>query len=545
MAPRFAEYSNDEFYESLTTYNADGSIAQVSPALSTLTKEISRSLYNNLRATATYDKNFGNHGLKILAGVSREDYQNEYLSAFRDDFLLPQYPVLNTGSASNQQNSGTRAEWALQSLFGRINYDYKEKYLFEINGRYDGSSRFAEGNKYGFFPSLSAGWRISEEEFMEPFKKTVTELKLRGSWGRLGNQEIGNYPFTSSISLGTYTFNKEIVNIAALNTMANRDISWETTEMIDVGLDFTLFSNLSFTADYFSRETRDILYDLNIPLIIGLGAPTQNAGIVSNKGWEAGIIYRKTINDFSFDVNFNISDVKNEVVDLKGVNRTGLTVSREGHPINSIYGLEAEGLFQSVDEVENHATQFGNVSPGDIRYKDQNGDGIINDDDNVIIGSTIPRYTFGGIFNAAYKGFDLNLVIQGVGKADGYIYQQGLMPFFNGGTVQEQHKDYWTPDNTDAAFPRLTISEANNEKNSSYWVRDASYLRLKNIQVGYTIPSTLSERFGMDRFRLFVTGQNLFTMDDFWDGYDVEAPVGRGDEYPQVKVYNIGLNINF
>lgn len=545
IAPRFAEYSNDEFYGSIDTYHPDGTVANTSPARSTLTREVSRSLYNNLRATATYEKAFGDHNFKVLLGASREDYQNKYLSASRDDFPLPEYPVLDTGSAENQQNSGNESEWALQSFFGRINYDYKQKYLLEINSRYDGSSRFSKGNKYGFFPSLSAGWRISEESFMKPLKNTLTELKLRGSWGLLGNQDIGNYPFTTSIAIGTYSFNKQIVNMAALNTMANSEISWETTEMIDVGIDFTLFSKLSVTADYYSRETRDILYDLNIPLTIGLAAPTQNAGVVTNKGWEVGVTYREAIDDFHFDINFNISDVTNRVVDLRGVNRTGLTVSREGHPINSIWGLESLGLFQSEEEIENHATQFGNVAPGDIKYRDQNGDGIINDDDNVIIGSTIPRYTFGAILNAAYKGFDFNVVIQGVGKADGYLYQQGIMPFFNGGTVQEQHKDYWTPENTDAAFPRLTISEANNEKNSSFWVKDASYARLKNIQIGYTLPRQISTRIGANKIRLYATGQNLFTIDNFWKGYDVEAPVGRGDVYPQVKVYNIGLDINF
>ncbi|GAB3662602.1 TonB-dependent receptor [Echinicola sediminis] len=546
VAPRFAEYSNDEFYGAIDTFHPDGNLANRSPALSTLTREYSRSFYNNLRATAVFDKVINeDHNLKVLLGASREDYYNEFTSAFRDNFILPDYPVLNTGSAANQQNSGSASEWSLQSFFGRVNYDINQKYLFEINGRYDGSSRFSSGNKYGFFPSLSAGWRVSEEGFMESLSDFLTEFKVRGSWGRLGNQDIGNYPFTSSIAIGSYTFNKEIVNIGALNTMANSQISWETTEMIDIGLDISLWSNLSITADYYSRETRDILYDLDIPLTIGLGRPYQNAGVVSNKGWEAGLTYKGAVNDFMFDVGFNISDVVNKVIDLKGVNRSGLTVSREGYPINSIYGFESLGYFQSEDEIAEHATQFGNVKPGDIKYKDQNGDGIINDDDNVVIGSTIPRLTYGLTLNGSFKGFDLNVFIQGVGRADGYLYQQGIMPFFNGGTVQEQHKDYWTPDNRDAAFPRLQISEANNEKNSSFWLKNAAYARLKNLQIGYTIPSTISSRFGIDNFRLYINGQNLLTLDKFWDGYDVEAPVGRGDTYPQVKVYSIGLDVKF
>lgn len=545
LAPRFAEYSKKTFIEAFDTFFPDGTLAHTSPALTTLENENSRSIYNNLRVTGTYDKLFGNHGLKILLGASREDYYNEYVSAFRDNFIFTDYPVLDAGSSNNQQNTGNSSEWALQSFFGRVNYDYKNKYLLEVNGRYDGSSRFASGNKYGFFPSVSAGWRVSEEGFWKSIKSIVTEFKIRGSWGQLGNQDIGNYPFTSSIVLGSYTFNKEIVNIGALNTAANQDISWETTEMTDIGVDLTLFSKLSITADYYSRETRDILYDLDIPLTVGLSRPFQNAGVVTNEGWEIGVTYRESINDFNFDINLNLSDVKNNVVDLKGVNRTGLTVSREGSPINSIYGLETLGFFQSAEEVENHATQFGNIEAGDIKYKDQNSDGIINDDDNVIIGSTIPRYTYGGILNASYKGFDFNILIQGVGKADGYLYQQGIMPFFNGGTVQEQHKDYWTPENTDATFPRLTISEANSEKNSSFWLKDASYLRIKNLQIGYSLSKNTIDKIGLNRLRFYLNGQNLFTVDDFWKGYDVEAPVGRGDVYPQVRVYGFGLEINF
>jgi len=315
--------------------------------------------------------------------------------------------------------------------------------------------------------------------------------------------------------------------------------------MTDFGLDLTLLDNLSITGDYYFRKTTDILYDLDIPLTVGLNRPQQNVGVVHNKGWELGINYRGAVKDFNYDINFNLSDVKNEVVDLRGVNRTGLTVSREGSPINSIFGLEAEGLFQSDDEVTNHAKQFGSVKAGDIKYKDQNNDGIINDNDNVIIGSTIPRYTFGTTLNASYKGFSLSAILQGVGKANGYLYQQGIMPFYLGGTIQEQHKDHWTPENTDATFPRLAFSESNNEKNSSFWLKDASYVRLKNLQFGYRIPSQLTERAGIKNLRLYVNGQNLFTLDNFWEGYDVETPVGIGNGYPQVKVYSFGADINF
>jgi TonB-linked SusC/RagA family outer membrane protein len=544
-APRYAQSENNNFQRAIVTYQADGSVAYTAPALSTLTRSLSHSFYNNFRGTLTADKSLGNHHVKVLVGASREDYSNEAFSAFRDNFVLPDYPVLNTGSSANQQTTGSAAEWALQSFFGRVNYDYKERYLLEINGRYDGSSRFAEGHKYGIFPSFSAGWRISQEDFMKPLATVVNDLKIRGSWGQLGNQNIGNYPFTSSIVSGSYTIGKQIVNIAALNTLANGEISWETTEMTNFGLDFTVFKNFTFTGDYYIRRSRDILYTLDIPLTVGLGAPIQNVGLVTNKGYELSLSYRNSIKDFKYDIGVNFSDVLNNVVDLRGVNRSALTVSREGSSINSLFGLEAEGLFQSDAEAAAHATQFGITKAGDIKYKDQNGDGIINDADNVIIGSTIPRYTYSASLNASWKGFSIGAFFQGVGKADGFLYQQGIMPFFNGGTVQEQHKDNWRPDNTDAKFPRLAFSETNNEKVSSFWVKDASYLRLKNLQIGYTLPARLAGKLSTNSIRVYLNGQNLFTKDNFWKGYDVEAPVGRGDAYPQVKTYTIGLDVNF
>ncbi|MGA0557702.1 SusC/RagA family TonB-linked outer membrane protein [Larkinella sp. VNQ87] len=546
-SPKYALSIDKNFNKAVQAYKPDGTLSFLAPAKSSLTETTNRSMYTTLRGTLTFDKVYGDHGVKVLGGFSREDFRNDNTSAFREGFLLPDYQVLNAGASDIQRASGGASEWALQSVFGRINYDYKQKYLLEANARYDGSSRFSKGNKYGFFPSVSAGWRISQEAFMQPLTNVVNELKVRASWGRLGNQNIpgGNYPFMSSLQFGPYTLGKQIVNVVALNTLANADISWETTEMTDIGLDATLFSNLSITADYFSKQTRDILLALDIPAIVGLGAPFQNAGVVDNKGWELGINYRGAIRDFRYDVGFNISDVKNTVVDLRGVNQTGLTVNREGYSIGSLFGLQAEGLFQTADEVAAHAQQFGVIKPGDIKYKDQNGDGIINGDDNVVIGSTIPRFTYGTTLNGYYKGFSLNIVLQGVGKADGLLNEQGIMPFFLGGTVQEQHKDHWTPENPNATFPRLAFSEANNEKNSSFWMRNAAYLRLKNIQLGYSLPTTLTQRAGISNARVFVNGQNLLTWDKFWDGYDVESPVGTGRSYPQVKMVSFGLDVSF
>ncbi len=244
-----------------------------------------------------------------------------------------------------------------------------------------------------------------------------------------------------------------------------------------------------------------------------------------------------------------MSDVKNKITDLRGQDQTGFIVHREGHPISSIYGYVAEGYFQSEEEIANSPTQMGNVKPGDIKYKNMNGDNKINNEDKVVIGSSIPRYTFGLNLGANYKGFDLSMFFQGVGKADGYLDGPGIIPFASGGSVGgsvlESFKDYWTEDNRDAAYPRLAFNETNNSQISTFWLKDASYLRLKNLQIGYTIPINITKKWGVNHLRLFANGTNLFTIDNFWDGYNVEAPTGMVNFYPQVKVYSFGLELKF
>jgi TonB-linked SusC/RagA family outer membrane protein len=464
--------------------------------------------------------------------------------------VFPEYSVLNAGEDLNKDNAGSGEGWALQSFFGRINYDFMGKYLFEANGRYDGTSRFIKKNRYSFFPSVSAGWRLSEELFMESSREWLDNLKIRASWGQLGNQNIaGNYPYSSNITLGqNYIFGNAVANGARLRDMANSELKWETTEMWDVGLDFTLFQNLSVTADYYSRKTTGILLTLDIPGIVGLNAPYQNAGVVTNKGWDLGISYHGITGDFKYDVSANLSDVINEVVDLNGITKTSLTQSREGYPINSLYGHVALGLFKDDRDIADSPTQsFGTYGPGDIKYKDLNDDDVINTDDQEIIGSTIPRYTYGFNINLSYKNTDFSMFWQGIGKADGYLNSSAIIPLFNGGTFQEQHKDRWTAENQNpnATFPRLTIGTDNNLRNSTWWMKDASYLRLKNIHLGYNIPGDWLKIIGVDHLKIYVSGENILTFDKFWNGFDVEAPVGSGSYYPQLKSFNVGLDIRF
>lgn len=545
--PRFEELYNDNFNKAIQTYQLDGSPLFTRPERSTLAQRSVRSMYGNYYSYLTATQDFDRHGLKLLVGASVETYKTKSFRAYRDGFTFPDYRVLDAGLQDNREASGNASEWALQSYFGRFNYDFDSRYLLEVNARYDGSSRFAKGRKYGFFPSVSAGWRVSSESFMKNID-FISNLMLRASWGTLGNQNIGTYPFASTLSLGSYSLGGQIVPIAALNEMNNEDISWETSKMTNLGFDLTVLKNLTLNFDWYHKITYDILLELDIPLSIGLDAPFQNAGKVRNIGWDAGLTYRDNSRAFKYGITFNISDVKNTVLDLRGVSESGLVVSREGYPINSIFALQADGYFKTQDEINQHSAQIGVLAPGDIRYVNQNPheDDIINASDYVIVGSTIPRFTYGLNLNAEYRNFTFNAFLQGVGKADGYLYGRAIQPFFSGASAYEQHKDYWTPDNQGARFPRLTWGDAgNNYQHSSFWMKNASYLRLKNIQFGYNLPKNILDKVNIDQARIYVNGQNLFTIDKFWDGFDVETPVGTGTNYPMVKTYSIGIDLRF
>ncbi len=548
-------------------YLNDGTPDPQTQAKSTLTENSSRNMRNMLVGRATYHKSLLDvHNFKLMAGYQQETFWNKWHSGYREEYAFPDYPVLNAGGSENQRSNGSASEFALQALFGRFNYDFKGKYLVEANLRYDGSSRFAEGYRWGLFPSVSGGWRISEEGFWDDIRDVVPNLKIRGSWGQLGNQNTlnGYYPSQSTVNLSpNYIFDKNIASGAAITTMANSIISWETTTMSNIAVEFNLLNKLDFTAEYYYRVTDDILLTLDIPLIIGLSAPAQNAGKVENKGWELSTTYNDRFGDFNFNATFNISDVKNKILDLKGINQTGLTVNREGYPMGSLYGYKADGYIvpedYDTDGKYTGATQIGNFGPGDIKYIDQltvdtNGDGIpdeadgaINTSDMVIIGNTIPRYTFGLNLYGEFKGIDLTLFFQGVGKADGYVWGHSIASFFEGGSMPEIGKDYWTPENRDALFPRLAFNNSNNQQNSSFWVKDASYLRLKNVQLGYTIPRNLISKAGISKLRLYVSTDNVFTLSNFWEYFDVEAPVlsGYGNFYPIMRTTSIGIDLTF
>jgi len=550
-APTYEQPVTRSFSNVVKTYDENGGLRFSVPALNELNEDAANSRLDQVEATLNFNRSFGGHSLSALGGYQYLTGTNSGFSAFRDNFLFPDYTVLSAGSSDNMRNNGYANDWTLISYFGRINYDYEGKYLFEANIRYDGSSRFAEGNKWGTFPSFSAGWRPLEEKFLSGGKHYLDDLKIRASWGRLGNQEIGNnYPFAPTVALTPrYISNDEVQNGAAIMSLANTAISWESTEMSNVGLDIRLLGNLSVSFDYYKKVTSGILLELSIPKTMGVDAPFQNAGVVENKGWDIQVDYARQHGRFRYSATAVLSDVRNKVVDLRGIQQTGTLVNREGYAMNSLFLLRSQGLLSSADFGPDgqylHATpQFGVVAPGDIRYLDADGNDIVNNNDREVLGSTIPRYTYSLNLSVGYGDFDLSGLFQGVGKRDGYLTGSAILPFLAGGTAYEYQKNRWTPETPNAQFPRYAFGETHNHQASDFWMRSAAYLRIKNLQLGYTLPKSALQRIGVQGARLYVSGENLFTFDNFWPGWDPEiSAASNGAYYPQVTTYNIGLNL--
>jgi TonB-linked SusC/RagA family outer membrane protein len=511
------------------------------------------SIQTTMRAMVDYGHTFmETHDVSGVIGYEQIAYQFEEFRAWRDQFYNNELRQLNLGNAVNDGNLGYGSEWALRSVYGRLNYSLLGRYLFEFNARYDGSSRFAEGHRFGFFPSFSAGWRISEEPFFNV--GWIDELKLRGSWGQLGNQDVPLYTYYSSIDLGLpyYLGNASGTQATggAATSLTNEELSWETTTVTDFGFDAAfLRGRLNVSGDYYIRRTEDILLRLPIPDLVGLTAPYQNAGIVENKGWELAIGWQDEAGDFRYGVDFNLSDNRNEVVDLvdTGPYIQGSSVIREGAPINSWYGWEVTGLFSSYEEIDSHAQPAGQETHlGDLIFKDQNGDGVINDADRVIIGNPNPRYIFGMNLSAGWKNFDASAFIQGIGKRDQYL----SLGFIQGPVWENYtstwHRDYWTPENQDARMPAYYSNyNRNYYATNSWWILDGSFVKLRNLQVGYTLPDQLSQRMGVTSMRLYVTGKNLWMHQNLGIDLDPEYPWTRADYYPQSKVFSIGTDISF
>ncbi|TDE11006.1 SusC/RagA family TonB-linked outer membrane protein [Dyadobacter psychrotolerans] len=534
------------------------------PALNSLADNTTENTQNLFRIQATFTRAFGKHNLTALGGFSTEDFQSSNINTLRQNLLSPDRPYLDSGDPLGQNMSGGINRYSMVSAYGRLNYNYDEKYLLEVNGRMDASSRFRQENWWKLFPSVSAGWRISQEGFWSGINNIVQDAKIRASYGTLGNQNLirsgsaDYYPTYSTFYSGTaynYYFNNVVNAGYALTTAANPNIKWETSKILDIGADFGLLRNrMTITADYFQRDISDMLQLVPIPSYVGLASPFVNVGSMRNTGWELGIGWKDKMKDFSYQAQFNISDVKNEVLRNGGTPIiSGATIQQQGYALDSYYGYIADGLFQTAEEVKNAPFHYGNTAPGDIRYRDISGpngipDNKIDSYDRTILGNYFPRYEYSFNLAAQYKGFDVTGFFQGVGKMENYLSGTGSQPFYSAnfqGSMYEHQKDFWTPENTDASYPRLTANAIpNNYVTSSYWVRSASYLRVKNLVLGYTLPKTITGKIKIKSARIYLSGQNLVTWNNFFPGFDPEQRNTGGEFYPIMKTYTVGININ-
>ncbi|WP_159520524.1 TonB-dependent receptor [Sunxiuqinia indica] len=550
------------------------------PTRSSYAESRSESNYRALNVYGNYSKKIGEHELGVLIGINQEENDNSGISASRQELLTPDVQGLSSGIGILDAND-FYSDYGVLGFFGRLNYAYKDKYLLEFNGRYDGSSRFPEGNRFGFFPSLSGAWKVSNEPFMTSLDRVVSRLKLRGSIGEIGNQDIDNYAYLPTMNSYSVAWINSNTGIEATSLkspkLVSGDFTWETVRTLNIGIDLGLFNNrLSTSFDWYNRQTLDMLAQgAELPAVLGGDAPLQNVADLSTKGWELDIIWKDQINDFHYSVGFNLYDSQTEIT--KYDNDAGLfNTYYEGKTLGEIWGYTTMGFFTVDDFVpgtlnddltggtllDNIAPyRSTNPNPGDIRYVDINDDGVIYqgnktlDDpgDMSVIGNDTRRMQFGFNFSAEYKNFDFSMFLQGIGKRDlWYGGSPEVFPFTHRWTTVYKHQlDYWTPENTDAFYPRNYTYGRGNYRYSrlvqTRYLYNGAYLRVKNITLGYSLPKGLLNRFGISNFRVFFTGENLFNFDHLPDGLDPELDKVTGSEgnYPYMKNYSAGVNITF
>ncbi len=515
---------------------------------------------NQYFASLTYDYRLGfNHKFKVQGGFQAVDNFIQNVSATRFGLQYPDRPYLNLATGQQQpQVGGGASENAVAGFFGRFNYSYDEKYLFEFTGRYDGTSRFSQAfdNQRGFFPGASAGWVMSKENFFDNIK-FVNFAKLRASYGSLGNQEVGaNYPFTSTLDAGTaYYFNNVLTRGFSLNNVQNVSIGWETSRQMDIGIDLGLVQNkLSVTMDYYEKRVDDMIINVPNPLYVGFVSnvttiPT-NAGSMINKGWEFSATWKDNIGKFNYRITGNLSDVTNTVTNTRGqdiVTSAGL-IAREGFPINSYNLYRTNGLYQVGDDfsVPSNGTRL--TEAGDIKYVDLNKDGVINAADRELMGNNFPRYEWSTDILVSYGSFDLSTFIYGVGKRDNYISGVGVEPFNAGNWIAsglEPVLDRWTPDNPNGKYPRLYSGGNGNYVGSDYWLRNGAFWRIKHITLGYNLSKRLLDIAKMQQFRFYVSVVNAFTKSNYEPGFDPEVSNTNGAFYPIMRTFTAGVNVRF
>jgi len=537
--------------------------------------------------TLTYDKQFGKHTIGVVLGQSAMKNKSDYLGAERWNIINLEKPymsytnanviyevdadgkLIGTPYAEYNGWGGPNVEHRLSSLFGRISYNYDEKYMLQATVRRDGSSRFGPENKYGTFPSVSVGWNIMNEKFMEPTQDWLSNLKFRASWGKNGSDNIDNFLYTVENVMGNNVLfgNPAIKQIGSkASTTANPSIKWEESEQTDFGLDFGFFNQaLTFTVDYYIKKTNGMLMTMPIPSYVGESKPVGNVGDMENKGVEFELGYKWNISDARFAVKANATYTKNTLknlgnesgfIDYDGVQGfTGGSLARgsNGMPFPYFYGYKTNGVFQNYAEVNAYTNAEGGLiqpaaRPGDTRFVDVNGDGVITSDDRTKIGKGTPDWNFGFNFNADWKGFDFNMFLQGVAGAD--IFDATYRTDVTAGNYPTYMLNRWTGEGTSNKYPILRAGDNTNWQVSDLYIVDGSYLRLKNISLGYTLPRNLTRQISIERLRFFVMAENLVTWTKYW-GFDPEISSGGKSlgidkgVYPQARIWTVGLNLTF
>lgn len=508
---------------------------------------------------ARYENKFIDNrlGVELMAGTSREQYMWKYYQATRYDLVDLSLDAIDAATGEST-SSGYKTEWAMNSYFGRMNLNWMEKYLFEFNLRADGSSRFQKSNRWGYFPSASAAWRISEESFMKD--AGFSNLKLRVSYGALGNNSVGNYDALSLFSQSNYVFNNNMAIGMAQKALANSNLTWEKTYVANLGIDFGILKNrLTGTIDIFNKKTKDILINLPAPLVHGVASiPKQNSATVRNRGLEFQLGWNDHIGEFNYSINGNFTYVKNKVLKFKGddYSLSGANYIKEGLSINSQYLLRVDRIIQTDEDLQkvkdmqtanpNAFAAFGVPGKGDLLYKDLNGDGLINNEDKEICSDgPNPKFLFGLNLSASYKNFDLSVLCQG--QAGVKVYWQQYMYFQPtvrwGCMINKEIADgRWYEGRTDAKYPRLLqYQDTRNTQYSDQYLQNKAYFKIRNIQIGYTLPNNISHAIYLERVRFYCSLENFFTFTSY-KGLDPEV---SGIAYPTIKQAVFGVNISF
>ncbi|WP_295367485.1 TonB-dependent receptor [uncultured Prevotella sp.] len=501
-----------------------------------------------------YNKSFGDHNIGVLAGMESYDVKSRYVTASRKGGGNNNLDEsLNTLDASSQKNNNGGTEMTRLSYFGRLQYNYAGKYLFEANVRRDASSRFPKDSRWGTFPAFSAGWRISEEAFMKNVD-WLSNLKLRLGWGKTGNEELSSsdlYPAVPTYAYGSYMFGNTLYSTAYESRLVNEQLKWATVTNYELGIDAGFLNNkLTMELSVYKKKTNDMLLYLPLQGVIGLSAPAQNVGSVENTGFELVLGHNNRIGkDWSYNLSLNMGYNKNEIIDMAGTE--GPTSDSniwnlEGYAINSYYGYVADGLFRTEEELKKGPLRTGNEKLGDIRYKDFDGDNNITAaGDRRIIGNQMPKWTGGFNFSVGYKNFELSGLLQGAFDAKRYYNGESSYAFFNSASCLNKHWDRWSEENPNGNFPRLSLTSQTNNQMSTFWLQDASYVRMKNLTLAYTLPSDLISRIGLSFAQVYLTGENLFTISGLDKGLDPESGNSRGWSYSNVRKISCGLKLTF